>query len=544
MSAAAAAASAAGTTAMIVNSPVVHAPKSMLPPWMAASRTRKLYVPTATQPHESAISTTASSASSGGCVAYWMQRDVRVRDNYALSWAAHLAAQHNVALRVYYALPPPPPPLPTTSADQEDASLLLLPPDLDHLPITERYGTFLLGGLECVHKELQQLQVPLHVLQPSSHDTVGNAVYRQLRQDRARIVVCDFGVLRHHRLHTEVQLVRLLEKEAAAAAAGKDSSAAAVSGVPHVWQVDAHNVVPAWTVPARQVGARTLRPKLHKVMADYLVDNFPDLSEVLSSSTPAQDVQRPSFDRDAYLKYMQLDKSVPAVEWAVPGTDAALTQLNSFASVGLSKYDALRNDPTHATICSNLSPWINHGHVSFQRVALLIKKMNKHASGSASFLEEGIVRRELSDNYLYYTPNDYDQLTGAAEWAQQTLQVHASDPRESTYSLDEWEHAQTHDDLWNAAQLQVVREGQMHGFLRMYWAKKILEWSQSPEVALRTAQYLNDKYALDGRDPNGFVGVGWSIMGIHDQGWGERPVFGKIRYVADIVTLGFSCCDC
>ena len=204
---------------------------------------------------------------------------------------------------------------------------------------------------------------------------------------------------------------------------------------------------------------------------------------------------------------------------------------NAEALAWLAKYDALRNDPTQANICSNLSPWINHGHVSFQRVALTIKKLNKYASGSASFLEEGIVRRELSDNYVYYTPNDYDKLTGAADWAQQTLQVHASDAREYTYTLPEWEEARTHDDLWNAAQLQVVREGQMHGFLRMYWAKKILEWSASPEVALRTAQYLNDKYALDGRDPNGFVGVGWSIMGIHDQGWGERPVFGKIRYV-------------
>jgi deoxyribodipyrimidine photo-lyase len=168
--------------------------------------------------------------------------------------------------------------------------------------------------------------------------------------------------------------------------------------------------------------------------------------------------------------------------------------------------------------------------VSFQRVALEVQKLHRrHATGAASYLEEGIVRRELSDNYLFYTPNDYDKLSGAAGWAQETLQAHSSDPREYTYGLREWEGARTHDDLWNAAQLQLVREGRMHGFLRMYWAKKILEWSPSPDLALRTAQHLNDRFALDGRDPNGFVGVGWSVMGIHDQGWGERPVFGKIR---------------
>jgi deoxyribodipyrimidine photo-lyase len=160
-----------------------------------------------------------------------------------------------------------------------------------------------------------------------------------------------------------------------------------------------------------------------------------------------------------------------------------------------------------------------------------IKKLNKCATGSASFIEEGVIRRELSDNFVFYAPNDYDGLQAAAGWAQETLRVHASDPREYVYSLQELEQGQTHDDLWNAAQLQVVHEGGMHGFLRMYWAKKILEWTESPEVALRTAQYFNDKYALDGKDPNGFTGVGWSIMGIHDRAWQERPVFGKIRFM-------------
>lgn len=171
------------------------------------------------------------------------------------------------------------------------------------------------------------------------------------------------------------------------------------------------------------------------------------------------------------------------------------------------------------------------GHLSFQRLTMEVKALNKYANGTAAFIEEGLVRRELSDNFVYYAPDNYDELDSAAQWAQDTLELHSSDQREYLYSLEEFERGETHDDLWNAAELQLIQTGKMHGFLRMYWAKKILEWSPSPIMALRTAQYLNDKYALDGRDPNGFVGVGWSIMGIHDMGWKERPIFGKIRFM-------------
>merc|ERR1712194_911930 len=166
------------------------------------------------------------------------------------------------------------------------------------------------------------------------------------------------------------------------------------------------------------------------------------------------------------------------------------------------------------------SPWINHGHVSFQRLALLTKDFGKFPNGTASYIEEGIVRRELSDNFVYYSRDNYDSLN-----------LHAKDEREYLYSLKEFQAGTTHDDLWNAAQTQLNIEGKMHGFLRMYWAKKILEWTVSPEQALRFGLYLNDRYALDGNDPNGFTGLGWSIMGIHDMGWKERDVFGKIRFM-------------
>jgi len=150
--------------------------------------------------------------------------------------------------------------------------------------------------------------------------------------------------------------------------------------------------------------------------------------------------------------------------------------------------------------------------------------------GLDMFIEEAVVRRELSDNFCYYNKN-YDSLKGAYPWALLSLAAHVKDKREYVYSMEEFAAGETHDDLWNSAQMQLVHEGKMHGFLRMYWAKKVLEWTPNPKTALEVAQTLNDRYALDGNDPNGFVGVGWSVMGIHDQGWREREVFGKIRYM-------------
>ena len=136
----------------------------------------------------------------------------------------------------------------------------------------------------------------------------------------------------------------------------------------------------------------------------------------------------------------------------------------------------------------------------------------------------------MAENFTFYN-NKYDDIQGAPRWAQDTLALHRRDKREHIYSLPQLENSKTHDELWNAAQKQLVYDGKMHGFLRMYWAKKVLEWTPSAESALQISLHLNDKYSLDGTDPNGIVGCMWSIAGVHDQGWAERPVFGKIRYM-------------
>jgi len=203
--------------------------------------------------------------------------------------------------------------------------------------------------------------------------------------------------------------------------------------------------------------------------------------------------------------------------------------LDSFFEERLSGYNEKRNDPNE-NVSSNLSPYLHFGQISAQRIALETYKRKHNIETKDAFLEELIVRRELSDNFCFYNKN-YDSFDGFPEWAKKTLNEHRKDKREFTYHLEQFEKAKTHDDLWNAAQIEMVKTGKMHGYMRMYWAKKILEWTETPEEALEYSIYLNDKYELDGRDPNGYTGCAWSIGGVHDRAWTERPVFGKIRYM-------------
>jgi deoxyribodipyrimidine photo-lyase len=178
-----------------------------------------------------------------------------------------------------------------------------------------------------------------------------------------------------------------------------------------------------------------------------------------------------------------------------------------------------------------MSPYLHFGQISPLFIALQthaakgIKKQNKDA-----YLEELVVRRELSMNYCFYNPH-YDSYSGLPDWAQKTLKAHRNDKREYIYSITELERARTHDPYWNAAQREMLLTGKMHNYMRMYWGKKILEWSATPEDAFKNALYLNNKYELDGRDPNSFTGVAWCFAK-HDRPWNERAVFGTVRYMS------------
>jgi len=212
--------------------------------------------------------------------------------------------------------------------------------------------------------------------------------------------------------------------------------------------------------------------------------------------------------------------------WIVPGEAAAMKQLDRFLDLKLDGYEKDRNDP-NIDGQSGLSPYLHFGQVSSQRVALEVLRSRKDIG---AFLEELVVRRELSDNYCNYNQH-YDDMQGFPAWARTSLIEHEKDRREYLYALQELENARTHDDLWNAAQQEMVRTGKMHGYMRMYWAKKILEWTASPAAAQTAAIYLNDRYELDGRDPNGYTGIAWSLGGLHDRAWKERAIFGKVRYM-------------
>ncbi|KAF6720364.1 Deoxyribodipyrimidine photo-lyase [Oryzias melastigma] len=423
------------------------------------------------------ISETQKIRQGSGGVLYWMQRDQRVQDNWALIRAQQLATKESLPLHVCFCLVVP----------KSELSTL-------------RHYSFLLKGLEEVEKECKHLNIQFHLLRGAAGDVLPDFVTGH----NFGAVVTDFSPLRE-----PVQWLEAVKK-------------GLPEDIPFI-QVDAHNIVPCWVAsPKLEYSARTIRGKITNLLPEFLTA-FPLVDKhSFSAAKSAKAV-----DWDKTLASLQVDRTVGEPKWAKPGTEAGLAMLESFIDVRLKLFGEQRNDPNAAAL-SQLSPWLRFGQLSAQRVALQVRK-NPSPSVPA-FIEELVVRRELTDNFCFYNEN-YDNVKGAYEWAQKTLKDHAKDKREYLYTREQFEKAQTHDKLWNAAQNQMVTEGKMHGFLRMYWAKKILEWTTSPEEALSIALYLNDRYELDGQDPNGFVGCMWSICGIHDQGWAERPVFGKIRFM-------------
>jgi len=231
------------------------------------------------------------------------------------------------------------------------------------------------------------------------------------------------------------------------------------------------------------------------------------------------------------------------------GFEAAGAQLRRFLKQGLPHYAAARNEPEQ-DVASGLSPYLHFGHISPHQVFREVmatahwkpQKLAVRATGSRegwwgaspaveAFLDQLITWRELGYNFCAHR-SDYDRYDSLPDWAKKTLQRQARDEREFVYSLEEFERGRTHDPLWNAAQMQLVREGRMHNYLRMLWGKKILEWTRNPRKALEVMIELNNRYALDGRDPNSYSGIFW-CLGRHDRPWGpERPVFGTVRYMS------------
>lgn len=266
---------------------------------------------------------------------------------------------------------------------------------------------------------------------------------------------------------------------------------------------------------------------------------MPRINEFLTEFPPVArhpvrgSIQAQPIDWDQALKSVKVDESVGEVTSFRPGYKAAVAMLDSFIKERLRNYKKLRNDPVeqHRAV-SNLSPYFHFGQISPQRAVIEVQKHQaKFKEDVDSFFNETVVWRELAENLCYYN-SDYDNLNGAKDWAKKTLRDHLKDKREYIYTLQEFEDAKTHDKMWNAAQIEMKVTGKMSGYMRMYWAKKIPEWTETPEEAIRIAIYLNDRWSLDGRDPNGYLGIMWSIAGVNDRPFGERSVTGKIRYMS------------
>ncbi|XP_069753287.1 CPD photolyase [Narcine bancroftii] len=412
-------------------------------------------------------------------IAYWMSRDHRVQDNWAFLYAQLLGLERKLPLHVCYCLVP------------------------KYLDATIRQFGFMLKGLREVAEECERLNVAFHLLTGFPKDVLPEFI----QEHNIGSVVTDFSPLRLLLQWTEEVKNKLPEDL-------------------QFVQVDAHNIIPCWVTSNKQeYSARTIRGKINDKLSQFLTDFPPVIQHPFTSSQKFQII-----DWDAAYASLQVDITVQEVEWAEAGTTAGLSKLELFIKENLKCFSTDRNNPNKIAL-SNMSPWFHFGQVSVQRAILEIKKYRaKFKESVDNYIEEAVVRRELADNFCFYNKL-YDQFEGASEWAQQTLKLHSSDKRPYLYTLKQLEDGKTHDPLWNAAQLQMLHEGKMHGFLRMYWAKKILEWTSSPEEALKFSIYLNDRYQLDGVDPNGYVGCMWSICGIHDRAWAERPIFGKIRYM-------------
>lgn len=410
-----------------------------------------------------------------GAVVYWMQREQRAFDNWALIFARQLALENHVPLYIVFNLVP------------------------DFLDATIRQYGFMLKGLKETETNLAENNIPLYLLEGDPGENIPEFV----KEVNAGVLVSDFNPLKIARLWKK----KVIEK----------------IKIPY-YTVDAHNIVPAWVVSQKtEFAAYTIRPKINKLLPEFL-DDFPD-----DINIPKYNLDFPEFDLDDVTSRLRVNFNITECDLFKSGSKAGEINLKNFIHTKLNDYNEKRNDPNESAI-SGMSPYYHFGQVAPQRAALEVKKSGKYDKSVEAYLEELIVRRELSDNFCFCNKN-YDTFDGFHDWARATLNEHREDEREYLYSLEEFENSNTHDPLWNAAQSEVVKTGKMHGYMRMYWAKKILEWTKSPEEALKIAIYLNDKYQLDGRDPNGYVGVAWSIGGVHDRAWTERPVYGKIRYM-------------
>ena len=418
-------------------------------------------------------------APKGDYILYWMQQSQRAEYNPALEYAVREANGRRLPLVVVFGL----------TAGYPEAN--------------RRHYAFMLEGLAEAQADLARRGIRLAVrigLPPEVALAAGK---------NAAAIICDRGYLRHQ---------RQWRREVALAA-----------DCP-VIQVEGDAVLPVEGLyPKAAYNARIIRLKIQAIVDDFLIPH-----EAVSVKIPSvgMDVEGISLDSvEGILKCLNINgQSVPPSPFFTGGTSQARRHFDAFLEKSLAVYDRHSNQPQLDDV-SHMSPYLHFGQISPLWLTLRIQAVRKEfPEGAAAYLEELVVRRELAINYVYYTEG-YDRFEALPPWAQKTLFEHREDDRPDSYGLAELEKAETHDPYWNAAMKEMVHTGFMHNYMRMYWGKKVLEWSKRPEIAFERLLRLNNKYFIDGRDPNSYAGVAW-IFGCHDRAWKERPIFGKVRYMA------------
>ena len=412
----------------------------------------------------------------GDYVLYWMQASQRAEVNHALEYAISVANELRKPLVVYFGI-------------------------TDRFPeANERHYYFMLEGLREVKQSLEKRKIRMVI----RHQSPEQGAIQMAR--RASLTVVDRGYLRIQRKW-------------------RDDAAKRVD-CPLI-QVESDVVIPIEEAsPKEEYAAATIRPKIHRKLKSFLVplkERNPVVNS-LSLKFPSLDLD----DLEKAISKLHIDRSVKRSSSFHGGTREAKKHLRDFLEYKINRFGDLRNDPS-LDYLSQLSPYLHFGQISPLYVAL--KAEETRSPGKEAYLEELMVRRELSMNFVFYNEH-YDSFEAIPDWAKRTLKAHQRDKRPYLYSFEEFEKAKTHDSYWNAAQKEMVFKGKMHGYMRMYWGKKILEWTKTPGEAFQIALALNNKYELDGRDPNGFTGVAW-CFGKHDRPWGERAIFGKVRYMND-----------
>jgi deoxyribodipyrimidine photo-lyase len=418
------------------------------------------------------------------CVLYWAQMNRRAESNHALEFAASKANQLGLPLLVYEGL------------------------TCTYPYASDRFHHFILEGVPDTAARLAKRGI-------------GYAFYLRRRRSDANDIL--------YRLASQAALL-VTDDYPTFIAARHNASVPEKIGIPY-FAVDSSCIVPMRLHEKKEYGAYTIRPKIRRLLPAWLkpAERVP-VGRKWTAPPPDWHTEVTPANIAALAASCEIDHSIqPSLSWR-GGYAEARRHLDYFLAHNLKRYGTGRNNPAeHAT--SNLSPWLHFGHISALEVALAAQlHAAENGLNADAFLEELIVRRELAFNHALWA-REPDSLDSIPNWAKEALRKHAADPRDPCYSRGEFERAATHDALWNATQKELLLRGKIHGYYRMYWGKKIIEWSPSPAEALETMVYLHDKYALDGRDPNTYTNILW-CFGLHDRPWQERPVFGMIRYMS------------